>query len=835
MSIRTAVINRAEGEKLGLKLTNIHGRIIVGEVTPGSPADKCAKIHVGDCIQSINNHPVPKNPTDINTWLRTTLRESTQTVLSFISNQKKKKKKKQALASSEPATSIYSLEIPIGKDGFGFTVNKLSNQLGTYVGSVDAAGEAFRQNLAVGDRIHSINGIDVESMDINDIISLCEDEDTALQLTIARIDNVREQNKMWPILEDEVSEQDNPGEHPVDGVGHVHSITIRTKKSINIGHVLQGGEIIRGQDEHDAISVKSIQPNSLADQAGLREGDIIVGVNGENSKGTSRQSIEHLILRSCQKGSVTLVVTRDDKPNKEGSDAKLHRVVLKRQPIGLGMAVTGPNTPGSGVFVEFIAEERPIVLTGSIHPGDEIVAIDGKSIVSMPITQAVEELKSVDSVFELIIRHRREGITTLPPPYIPPPSLSASELNGVESHWSGSEHQEIRHRSLHTRHSRPKNVAFGCHVTTLKPDRRGLGFSVYGGLDTGSHGVFVAHVAEDGPAFGRIQAGDLLLYANDQIIFDVTHIGAVEAINNVALNGPLELVFFRDERGTAWRAPQNVKTMFHSTSFITGSALGLEICGGADTDLGGVYIKQIKQNSAAFQVGKLSTGDQIIAVNGHIIYGLMHREAADVLRQSTGLLTILVQTSTFTAKSGHTPSHLLAFELTKDIEDFGLLITARRSAGGRTQVLVKEFNSTKETLSQLRVGDELVSINGVVLTHLSQSEALQQIKTCPVGVPATLVIRRFGTPSGKHMTVHLVRPSTETEFGFGAQMCIAEGPHDKIVTWVDPIGHAARTLVVGDAILAIDGNSTLNMTQMSLKTQISLKTNISMDILRHQT
>ena len=75
-----------------------------------------------------------------------------------------------------------------------------------------------------------------------------------------------------------------------------------------------------------------------------------------------------------------------------------------------------------------------------------------------------------------------------------------------------------------------------------------------------------------------------------------------------------------------------------------GDNLGLSIVGGSDSPNGNlpIYIKKVASNGVAGQVGQLSEGDQLFAVNDKILLECTLEYALTVLRNAGGDIRLLI-------------------------------------------------------------------------------------------------------------------------------------------------------------------------------------------------
>ncbi|XP_052400914.1 multiple PDZ domain protein-like [Carassius gibelio] len=84
---------------------------------------------------------------------------------------------------------------------------------------------------------------------------------------------------------------------------------------------------------------------------------------------------------------------------------------------------------------------------------------------------------------------------------------------------------------------------------------------------------------------------------------------------------------------------------FQTITLVRGSAgLGFSIVGGFGSSHGDlpIYVKNIFPKGAAVEDGRLRRGDQLLTVNGQSLEGVTHSEAVELLRQTSGTVTLQV-------------------------------------------------------------------------------------------------------------------------------------------------------------------------------------------------
>ncbi|KAL4711440.1 hypothetical protein ACJJTC_016194 [Scirpophaga incertulas] len=195
----------------------------------------------------------------------------------------------------------------------------------------------------------------------------------------------------------------------------------------------------------------------------------------------------------------------------------------------------------------------------------------------------------------------------------------------------------------------------------LMKDGGSLGFSIIGGTDHScipfggkEPGIFVSHVVPGGVAArsGKLRMGDRLLKVNGNELTGVTH---REAVQLLLQPGPsLALTVRHDPLPQGYQDLTIIKQ--------EGEKLGMHIKGGLNGQRGnpidsndeGVFISKINSGGAARRDGRLKVGMRLLEVNGVSLLGATHNEAVNALRQATNAPLHLVVCHGYTRPEKYT-------------------------------------------------------------------------------------------------------------------------------------------------------------------------------------
>ncbi|XP_050563002.1 protein lap4 isoform X5 [Spodoptera frugiperda] len=180
-----------------------------------------------------------------------------------------------------------------------------------------------------------------------------------------------------------------------------------------------------------------------------------------------------------------------------------------------------------------------------------------------------------------------------------------------------------------------------------------LGFSIIGGTDHScvpfggkEPGIFISHVVPGGVAArsGKLRMGDRLLKVNGVELTGATHRDAVQLL--LQPGATLTLTVRHDPLPNGFQGLIQVEIVDATDLTIIkqeGEKLGMHIKGGLNGQRGnpndpndeGVFISKINSGGAARRDGRLKVGMRLLEVNGVSLLGATHNEAVNALRSAT--------------------------------------------------------------------------------------------------------------------------------------------------------------------------------------------------------
>nr|CAH7715253.1 unnamed protein product [Callosobruchus chinensis] len=184
---------------------------------------------------------------------------------------------------------------------------------------------------------------------------------------------------------------------------------------------------------------------------------------------------------------------------------------------------------------------------------------------------------------------------------------------------------------------------------TLSKLEGSLGFSIIGGTDHSSipfgakePGIFISHMVPGGTAAksGKLRVGDRILKVNGT---DVTHATHQEAVMELLRPGDHITLTIRHDP-----LPDGYQELIIDKG--ENEKLGMHIKGGLQGQRGnpldrsdeGVFISKINSVGAARRDGRLKAGMRLLEVNGKSLLGATHQEAVNALRACGNRIQLVV-------------------------------------------------------------------------------------------------------------------------------------------------------------------------------------------------
>ncbi|XP_016948198.1 disks large 1 tumor suppressor protein isoform X9 [Drosophila biarmipes] len=414
--------------------------------------------------------------------------------------------------------------------------------------------------------------------------------------------------------------------------------------------------------------------------------------NPQQPQQQQQQQQQQSLAAKSRSGSQTLHKASSGKVN--GDDSWLYEdIQLERGNSGLGFSIAGgTDNPHIGtdtsIYITKLISGGAAAADGRLSINDIIVSVNDVSVVDVPHASAVDALKKAGNVVKLHVKRKRGTATT--------PAAGSAAGDARDSAAGGPKVMEI----------------------DLVKGGKGLGFSIAGGIGNqhipGDNGIYVTKLMDGGAAQvdGRLSIGDKLIAVrtngSEKNLENVTHELAVATLKSITdkvtliigktqhlttsasggggggLSAGQQLSQSQSQLATSQsqsqvHQQQHPTPMVNSQSTEPGSryastnvlaavppgtpravsteditreprtitiqkgpqGLGFNIVGGEDGQ--GIYVSFILAGGPADLGSELKRGDQLLSVNNVNLTHATHEEAAQALKTSGGVVTLLAQ------------------------------------------------------------------------------------------------------------------------------------------------------------------------------------------------
>ncbi|XP_067320501.1 multiple PDZ domain protein isoform X15 [Anolis sagrei] len=503
-------------------------------------------------------------------------------------------------------------------------------------------------------------------------------------------------------------------------------------------------------------------------------------------------------------------------------------ITIAKGNSSLGMTVSS-NKDGSGMIVRSIIHGGSISRDGRIGVGDCILSINEEPTTNLTNAQARAMLR----------RHSLIGpdIKSSPAPaddqapfyvisYVPAeqleeyqaslsqqsegampldvfPSHAVREIPELPEREEGEGEESELQNASYNNWNQPRRVEL------WREPSKSLGISIVGGRGMGSRlssgevmrGIFIKHILEDSPAGknGTLKTGDRIVEASSQSDSEPEKTsscnlplpppsvssGMSGEVVPQSCNKHPEDWDKEDEFGYSWKKIShrygNLSGDLHMIELEKGKAgLGLSLAGNKDRSKMSVFVVGIDPNGAAGKDGRLQIADELLEINGQVLYGKTHQNASSIIKCAPSKVKIIfvrnkdavhqmavcpgnsAETSTTSSGTQHdegevnqspVPSvdlslykNILNVELPKDQGGIGIAIGEEDTFNGVVIQSITEHGAAGKD-GRIKVGDQILAVDDEIVVGYPIEKFISLLKT--------------SKPIVK-LTVNSVEPETQT-------------------------------------------------------------------------
>ncbi|XP_059580709.1 multiple PDZ domain protein isoform X14 [Alligator mississippiensis] len=350
-------------------------------------------------------------------------------------------------------------------------------------------------------------------------------------------------------------------------------------------------------------------------------------------------------------------------------------ITIAKGNSSLGMTVSS-NKDGSGMIVRSVIHGGSISRDGRIGVGDCILCINEESTTNLTNAQARAMLRRHSLIGPEInityvpaeqLEEYRASLGEQPEGTMPFDLFSSHTVRDLpelpEREEGEGEESELQN-AAYSNWNQPRRVEL------WREPSKSLGISIVGGRGMGSRlsngevmrGIFIKHILEDSPAGknGTLKTGDRIVEASSQSESEPEKTsfcnlplpppsafsGMSYDIAQLSSSKVPEDTDKEDEFGYSWRKITqrygNLPGDLHMIELEKGKAgLGLSLAGNKDRSRMSVFVVGIDPNGAAGKDGRLQIADELLEINGQILYGRTHQNASSIIKCAPSTVKII--------------------------------------------------------------------------------------------------------------------------------------------------------------------------------------------------
>uniref|UniRef100_A0A669E347 Membrane-associated guanylate kinase, WW and PDZ domain-containing protein 1 n=1 Tax=Oreochromis niloticus TaxID=8128 RepID=A0A669E347_ORENI len=234
-----------------------------------------------------------------------------------------------------------------------------------------------------------------------------------------------------------------------------------------------------------------------------------------------------------------------DSSGGEYQDIEVH---LRRQKSGFGFRVLGGDEAGQPILIGAIIEKSPADLDGRLRPGDELLFVDGIPVVGKPHRYVIDLMHGAARTGQvnLVIRRRVQAAGESCPENGRSPGSVSTQHSSPRSDFTygNSTSTPQAPNADGTSNTQPSDVIIS------RKESEGFGFVIISSLNrpeaatTNTVPHKIGRIIEGSPAdrCGKLKVGDRILAVNNQSIVNMPHADIVKLIKDAGLSVTLRII-----------------------------------------------------------------------------------------------------------------------------------------------------------------------------------------------------------------------------------------------------------------------------------------------------
>ncbi|XP_020560391.1 glutamate receptor-interacting protein 2 isoform X3 [Oryzias latipes] len=202
---------------------------------------------------------------------------------------------------------------------------------------------------------------------------------------------------------------------PGGQIYHVETseVVLKGDPLTGFGLQLQGG-VFATETLSAPPVIRFIEPDSPAERSGLLQvGDRVLSINGILTEDGTLEEAHQLLRDSALSNKVTVEVEFDVAESVVPSSGTFHVKLPKRRGVELGITISSSKKPGKPLIISEIKKGSIAHRTGTLEPGDRLLAIDSVRLENCTIDDAMHVLQQAEDMVKLRIQKDEDNIDEL--------------------------------------------------------------------------------------------------------------------------------------------------------------------------------------------------------------------------------------------------------------------------------------------------------------------------------------------------------------------------------------------------------------------------------------
>uniref|UniRef100_A0A8C7FZZ8 Glutamate receptor interacting protein 2a n=1 Tax=Oncorhynchus kisutch TaxID=8019 RepID=A0A8C7FZZ8_ONCKI len=417
--------------------------LVVTYVRPGGPADREGTLKAGDRVLSVDGMPLNREK---HADTLTMLMQCSQEALFLIEYDV------SVMESVQQASGPLLVEIvkcPAASLGVSLATAVYRNKQVIVIDKIKQASVVERCGaLHIGDLLLCIDGTSTEHCSLMEATQLLAQTSDIVKLEILTASQSRlpmrpqdtvkveksnlhhwdptvnyshtQHCKTWSSPSHPLNQQDHlslasSSVGPGGQVVHVETseVIVRGDPLTGFGVQLQGGVFATETLNVPAV-IRFIEPDSPAERCGLLQvGDRLLSINRIPTEDGTLEEANQLLRDAALANKVTLEIEFDVAESVVPSSGTFHVKLPKRRGVELGITISASKRPDKPLIISDIRKGSIAHRTGTLEPGDRLLAIDNVRLENCTMEDAMHVLQQAEDMVKLRIQKDEDNADEL--------------------------------------------------------------------------------------------------------------------------------------------------------------------------------------------------------------------------------------------------------------------------------------------------------------------------------------------------------------------------------------------------------------------------------------